>query len=40
MPPHPLTNLEMQIIGMNQNLMMFIQETIYSNKAWGVCNKS
>ena len=30
MPPHPLTNFEIQnIIKTNLNLMMFIQEVIY-----------
>ena len=30
MPPHPLTNFEIQnIIKINLNLMMFIQEVIY-----------
>ena len=30
MPPHPLTNFEIQsIIKMNLNLMVFVQEIIY-----------
>ena len=29
MPPHPLTNFEIRIIRMNQDLMVFFQEIIY-----------
>ena len=40
-PPHPLTNFEIQnIIKMNQDLMVFFQEIIYlKNKGWGIRNK-
>ena len=40
MPPHhPLTNFEIQIIKMNQDLMVFFQNIIYlKNKGWGIYN--
>ena len=36
MPPHALTNFEIQsIIKMNQNLMVFIQEIVYLKQRMG-----
>ena len=43
MLPHPLTNFEIKnIIGANQDLMEFFQETVClkKNKGWGIRNKA
>ena len=41
MPPHPLTNFEIQkYYQMNLDLMKFFQEIIcLNNIGWGLCNK-
>ena len=44
MPPHPLTNFEIQKYYQNDlNLMEFFQEIIFmkkkKNKGWDLCNK-
>ena len=41
MPPHPLTNFEIQNYYQNKpNLMVLVQEIITENKRWDIYNKS